>query len=143
MYVEQTVRVAQVAAIYGLLLAGQPFVQASKTMGMSYRVACQYIPKDWHSAPAGKRPWKWHGERLAALKEAWEDHSLKTKTICELFGIHPSNLGKLAAQRGWKLRRKPKKLPVSINRMTPEMRARYIKLQPILGREAAEKAVFG
>jgi hypothetical protein len=27
--------------------------------------------------------------------------------------------------------------------MNPEMRARYIKLQPILGREAAEKAVFG
>lgn len=101
------------AALCGLLLAGQPFIQCCKIIGVSPKRMRTYLPKDWahHRNPART---KWTGLRLAALARDYRAHSLSVRTIIARHHVTQGTLYKLAQTHGWPTRRKgrrPNKRP--------------------------------
>jgi hypothetical protein len=133
----------QRAAVCALMLAGTPFMESCRIAGVPYLRMKALLPPDW-SQPSVRRAPRWRGQQLEDLAAAYADPALKIKTIAQLFGIQPSYLRRLAAMHGWPRRRKGGwGLPVSLRNMTHEQRGLYRKLRPVVGREAAQAAVFG
>lgn len=138
----QRVTKAHRAAVCGLLLAGLPFIQSCKIVGVNHLRLKTYLPPDW-GIRAGRRAHIWHGERLEELREAWCDPLQKTRTIANRFNLKLSSLYKLVTRHGWPRRPKgPERLPLGLRHMSATQRTAYRKIQAELGRDAAIAAVF-
>ena len=134
------------AAICGLVIAGQPFIRTCRMLGVPYKAMLDLLPDDWRGrqlSPAWNKRWK--GPLLKELEAAWCDFSIPTRTLVEIFKTSRDNLRRLARENDWPRRpiggKKP--LPVPVSKMEPDMAKRYRKLARVVGRTAAERAVFG
>lgn len=139
----QRVTNAQRAAVCALIIAGQPFVKSCKVVGAPYRSVQAVTGEDWWDNRGLPRRWK--GDELRDLEAAYRDPKLPLATIAEVFKTSRREIQYLVKQHDWPRRQQGKgpKLPVSYTKMPPEQLNRYRKLRRIIGRSAAEQAVFG
>jgi hypothetical protein len=136
---------AQCAAVCALVLAGQTFSGACAIVDAPWRYLREFVPRDWSKNQ--RRPHKWRGDLLKEMEEAYRDPNLRVDTIAAMFGIGRRQVASLAAKHGWPRRRGVSNihpaLPVPIRAMTTKQLTSYRKLRAVLGRSAAEQAVFG
>lgn len=139
----QRITNGQRAAVCALILAGVGYVKSCRIAGVPDRSLRSLLGKDWWGRQ-GSRSKVWRGDKLLAVKSAYLS-DLPMQDIVAGYGISRRHLVSLAHAHGWPLRSRGKgsALPVALAKMPDEKRNRYKKLQRILGRSAAEQAVFG
>jgi len=126
------------AAVCGLVIAGVSMTDACRIAGVPRDVLPKFLPAGWHDRRSSRRTRRWKGEELAGLREAYCDPNQKTATIAARYGVHVSQINKLAQQHGW-----PRRLPGkarkanSIRSMSPQQRTAYFKLRTIMPPAAA------
>lgn len=132
------------AAVCALVIAGMPFVETCQMLGVPYRNVQAVLPRDWWH-PRRRRPSRWSGDVLLALEDAYRQRALKLDTIAAMFNTSRRQIECLAQRHGWPKRTRGKgpPLPIPLAKLSPEDRNRFVKLRRIIGRSAAEKAVFG
>jgi hypothetical protein len=135
---------AQRAAVCALVIAGQPFGPSCQIVDAPWRRMRELVPRDYSKPGNYKRP-KWHGDLLKELEDAYRDRNLHVDTIAAMFGIQRRQIAHLAARHGWPRRKGSAKnrLPIPLREMPTKQLSRYRKLRRILGRTAAQQAVFG
>lgn len=140
----QRITKAQRAAVCALVLVGIGFVKSCRIAGVPDRSLRALLPKDWWGRH-GSSPTKFRGDALLAIKSAYLDRSIRLADIATAYGINHRHVTLLAHRHNWPRRPRGKgaQLPIALTKITPETRNRYRKLQRIIGRSAAEQAVFG
>lgn len=130
-------RKGEVAALFGLMLAGQSFTRACRTVRLPERLAAQYVPRDWKVRT--QPPRRWTGDKLDELKEYWMAWE-RTQTIADRFGVTVSQIVHLVNREGWVRRKKgPHPNPKSIRQQPPKQRKLYRKLKGVLGPQRARQ----
>lgn len=125
------------AAVCGLIIAGLTMIEACRIAGVPRDVMPKYLPQGWHDRHR-KRARRWRGEELESLREAYLDPTQKTTTIAARYGVHPSQITKLAHQHSWPVRPTGSaRRPTSIRSMSPQQRTAYFKLRSIMPPAAA------
>lgn len=128
------------AAVCGLMIAGLPYGDSCRIVGVPEKTLKKLLPPFW--VIYQRRPHRWKGDELQAIKEAYDDWSLKVETIAELYQTTAGTIRVLAKKHGW--RRRPmggKPNPNSTRNMSRAKYAVYRKVQPILGREVALRTI--
>jgi hypothetical protein len=131
------------AAVCALVLVGVPYMKACRIVGVPYRALHSVLGRDWWGRQAC-RPKVWRGEKLMAVRSAYLS-TMPMKDIERGYGISRRHLVTLAHKHGWRIRARGKgaALPKALLKLSDADRSRYTKLRRILGRSAAEQAVFG
>lgn len=139
----QRITNGQRAAVCALVIAGQPFVESCKVAGAPYRGLQAVLALDWWERQPRRR--RWFGEELRSLEESYRDTSLRLDTVAALFSTSRREVQYLATEHGWPRRQwgRGRRLPTSLSKMDAERRNRFVKLRRIIGRAAAEQAIFG
>lgn len=133
------------AAVCGLMLLGVGYVKSCRIVAAPDHSLRGYLGKDWWGRGAGRSSRRWRGDSLRDLEEAYRDRALKLETIAALFKTTKRVIQYLAVRHGWPKRTRGKgaPLPTPLGKLDAETRNRFKKLRKILGRSAAEQAVFG
>lgn len=137
----QRVTNGQRAAVCGLVIAGIAYTKACMIAGVPYRGLKATLPPDWHEWREGRRRWKPH--MLAELYEAWMDPNQKVETIATRYDLTFRAITQIAFREKWPRRRWGTKRPTALRSMSKEQRRWYLKMQPVLGRDAALAEVWG
>jgi len=121
------------AAVCGLVIAGLSMTEACRIVGVPRDILPSYLPPGWHDRRSSRRTRRWKGEELAGLREAYCDLSQKTATIAARYGVHVSQINKLANLHGWPRRPAGRtRKPTGIRSMSPQQRTAYFKLRTIM-----------
>ena len=135
----QRVTNAHRAAVCGLIIAGITYMKACKIVGVPHRALRTVVEPDWYKRSNPVR--RWHLEALLGLQEAWMDPKQKLSTIAARYDISVSMVRMLAHRQGWPCVRRGRQ-PRSLRSMTKEQRRWYLKMQPVIGRNAALAEVW-
>lgn len=130
------------AAVCGLMIAGVRYETACRIADAPEKSLRRLMPEGWHRYK--RSPYRWKGQELEDLRNAYDDWNLKVRTISELFGIAPTHLRKLRKIHGWRVRPNTMRVcdPKAIANQPVEKQRLYEKLRPVVGREAALREVF-
>jgi len=126
------------AAVCGLVIAGLSMTDACRIAGVPRDILPKYLPPGWHDRRSSRRTRRWKGDELAGLREAYCDLAQKTATIAARYGVHVSQINKLAKLHGWPRRLAGRtRKPNSIRSMSAQQRTVYFKLRTIMPPAAA------
>lgn len=132
------------AAVCGLILLGMSLHGACAVAGVPYKQMRAVLPPSWRVKRGGNP--KWRGEKLAEIRDAYCEAQLPLARISELYGLSRHMVLYLAKYHGWPRRHRRygmKPLPIPLSKLDAATVSRYRKLQHAIGRDAAEKVVFG
>jgi hypothetical protein len=142
----QRITNGQRGAVCGLILVGIPYTHAVKIVGAPYRSMKVLLPTDWTDTKIITRR-RWTIDALKELHEAWMDPNQKLATIAARYGISHRMVSYLAHREGWvdgkQRKRERYRKPDRIQRLSPEKRAWYRKMVPVIGRDAALREAWG